>query len=87
MYNYVNAVHDLPVVVPSISSILTVISNDALPLSSTMGSIILFLSLTKYDGLSNLTVTAIQRMKGNFLNNVSLQENSYLSMYEYTTAK
>jgi len=62
----VNAVHDLPVVVPSIWSIFTVISNDDTPLSSSMGSIILFLPLIKYDGFSNPTVIAIQRMKRNF---------------------
>jgi len=64
-YVYVNVIYDLPVVLPSISSILTVISNDAVPLSSRMGSIIL-LSLTVYDGFSNLTVIAIQRMERKF---------------------
>jgi len=54
------------VIVPSISSILTVISNDDTPLSSSMDSIILFFSLTKYDGFLNLTVIAIQRIKRNF---------------------
>ena len=83
LYNNDSVVYDLPFVLPSISSTLTVISNDALPLSSSMGSIILFLSLTKYDGFSNLTVIAIQKMKRNYLNKVSSMKNIHLIMYVY----
>ena len=50
----------IPVAVPSTSSTLTLIGNDATPLSNSTGCMGLFLLATGYASVSNLTVIATQ---------------------------